>query len=400
MFGQELKKIWKKERLLLIALIVFAYTSTFLLPQIRSVTVTHDGEDAFGTRTGITRDWLSRYGEDITPQEFEKIKQCYSQSLSAGQAVISTESYFAENQVFTYDDYLTYMQNALNGADGYSYDTLRKMRDFISANTEYSAMYYQEYERLMQDYENSIERKESANEMKLSSRAKESAVSILSTLQQAKGQGSLLPNEFVFYANRYFVNISILCMILTLFIAAPVMVNDNGSNIRQGQYSSKTGRKIYRLQYLSMLFSLSVFTAAILFGYLLLWRSTGSNDFFNCSIFSFQITEIPAFTDIEYGKYIYIMMWLVFVLTNGIGGIVFYLSGTSHNYIEMLMKTLPVVFAGIIVSLSLDDIFFNTNYLFRLTGIRGIEIVPIAIVFVLGIFLNAKETHKQYKIQL
>ncbi len=105
------------------------------------------------------------------------------------------------------------MQNALNGADGYSYDTLRKMRDFISANTEYSAMYYQEYERLMQNYENSIERKEYT-------------------------QGSPLPDEFVFYANRYFVNIAILCMVLTLFIAAPVMVNDNGSNIRQGQYST------------------------------------------------------------------------------------------------------------------------------------------------------------------
>ena len=85
MFGQELKKIWKKERLLLIALIVFAYTSTFLLPQIRSVTVTHDGEDVFGTRTGITRDWLSRYGEDITPQEFEKSNNVIHKAFPQGR---------------------------------------------------------------------------------------------------------------------------------------------------------------------------------------------------------------------------------------------------------------------------------------------------------------------------
>ena len=173
------------------------------------------------------------------------------------------------------------MQNALNGADGYSYDTLRKMRDFISANTEYSAIYYQEYERLMQNYENSIERKKYTNEIKLSGKAKEKAASLLGMQQQEKGQGSPLPDEFVFYANRYFVNIAILCMVLTLFIAAPVMVNDNGSNIRQGQYSSKTGRRIYRMQYLSMLFSLSVFTAAILLGYLLLWKSTVADDFYS-----------------------------------------------------------------------------------------------------------------------
>ena len=400
MFIQELKKIWKKEHILLILLIVFAFTATFLLPRLRSVMVTHEGEDAFGTRIEITRVWISRYGEEITPQEFEQIKQRYAESLSAGQAVISTEPYFAENQVFTYDDYLAYMQNALNGADGYSYETLRKMRDFISANTEYSTMYYQEYERLMQNYENSIERKEYTNEIELSGKAKETAAFILGILQQAKGQGSPLPDEFVFYANRYFVNISVLCMILTLLIAAPVMVNDNGSNIRQGQYSSKTGRKIYRIQYLSMLLSLSVFTAAILIGYFLLWRTTGANDFFHCSIFSFQIMEIPTFTGIEYGKYIYIMILLVFILTNGIGGIVFYLSGTSHNYIEMLMKTLPVILVGILLSLSLEDALFNENLFFRITGIKGIEFIPVGFIFIVGILMNLRGHHTQYKKQL
>ncbi len=400
MFIPELKKIWKKERILLIALIVFVFTAMFLLPQIRFVTVTHEGEDAFGTRTEITRDWILRYGEEITPQEFEQIEQRYAESLSAGQDVISTESCFAENQVFSYDDYLTYMQNALNGAEGYSYDILRKMRDYISANTAYSAMYYQEYERLMEYYENSIERKEYANEMKLSGRAKETAASVLVTLRQAEGQGSPLPDEFVFSANRYFVYISVLCMILTLFIAAPVMVNDNGSNIRQGQYSSKTGRKIYRIQYLSMLFSLSVFTAALLSGYLLLWRNTGAKDFYNCSIFSFQITEIPVFTGIGYGKYIGIMILLVFVLTNGIGGIVFYLSGTSHNYIEMLMKTLPVIFVGILLSLSLEDALFNENLFFRMTGIRGMEFIPVGFIFIAGILINLKGSHIQDKRQL
>ena len=370
------------------------------MPQIRSVTVTHEGEDAFGTGTDIARDWISRYGAEIAPQEFEQIKQRYAESLSAGQAVISTESCFAENQVFTYDDYFTYMQNALNGADGYSYDVLRKMRDFISANTEYSAMYYQEYERLMQDYENSIERKAYTNELKLSGRAKEAAASILAALQQARGQGSLLPDEFVFYANRYFVNIYVLCMILTLLIVAPVMVNDNGSHVRQGQYSSKTGRKIYRIQYLSMLFSLPVFTAAILSGYLLLWRNTGADDFYHCNIFSFQIAEIPIFASIEYGEYIGVMLLLVFILTNGIGGIVFYLSGTSHNYIEMLMKTLPVIFVGILLSLSLEDALFNENVFFRMTGIKGSEWIPVGLIFIAGIWMNLKGSHTQYKRQL
>ena len=398
MFIEELRKIWRKERILLIAIVMFVFTATFLLPQIQLVT--HGEEDASFVRFGIVRDWISRYGEQITPQEFEKIKQEYSESLSAGQAVISTEPYFAENYVFTYDDYLAYNQNALNGVDGYSYDTLRKMRDFISANTEYSAIYYQEYENLMQNYEESIATKEYDIETILSGRARESAISIMNVLQQTEGQGSPLPYDFAIATNKYFVNISILCVILTMVISAPVMVADNASCIRQGQYSSKKGRKIYRCQYISMAISLSVFVVAILTGYLLLWLTTGAGDFSNCSIFSFQIREVPIYTGVSYSKYIFVMMSLVFILTNGIGGIVFYLSGTSHNYIEMLMKTLPIVFVGIILSLSLEGAFFHTNFLFRTVGIRGIEFLSVGLVFILGILVNLKGSYTQYKKQL
>ena len=149
-----------------------------------------------------------------------------------------------------------------------------------------------------------------------------------------------------------------------------------------------------------MLFSLSVFTAAVLLGYFLLWRNTGAYNFFHCSIFPFQNMEIPIFTGIEYGKYIYIMLLLVFILTNGIGGIVFYLSGTSHNYIEMLMKTLPVILVGILLSLFLEDVLFNENLSFRMTGIKGIEFIPVSFIFVVGILMNLRGHHTQYKKQL
>ncbi len=151
---------------------------------------------------------------------------------------------------------------------------------------------------------------------------------------------------------------------------------------------------------MSMVFSLSALAAVILMGYFLFWLTTGANDFLGCSIYSFQMTDVPVFTDLSYGKYIFSIMLLVFLLTNGIGGIVFYLSGTSHNNIEMLMKTLPVVFIGIIVSLSLDGAFFSTNYLFRITGIKGIEILTIIIIFALEILVNVKGNCKQHKMQL
>ncbi len=177
MFVWELKKIWRKERILLIIVVVFTITLTFLLPNIRLVT--HKGEDAFAVNVEIVKDWISQYGEQISELEYEKIRQTFWENLSKGQDVIAAKPFFSENHVYTYEDYLAYSQNVLNGADGFSYDTLRKMRDIISENTEYSAMYYQEYENLMRLYEESVSRKTYTIEEKLSGRAKEAAKSVL-----------------------------------------------------------------------------------------------------------------------------------------------------------------------------------------------------------------------------
>ena len=388
MFLQELKKIWKKERIALFIIIVVLFSVTFLLPQIKFLK--RGEKDSAGVSVALTKECVTQYGEQITAQEYEEVRQHYFDALSEGQSIIATEPYFAENHVFTYEDYLEYEQNALNGVEGYDYGNVRKMRDFISQNTDYSAMYYQEYERLIQDYEESMEAKEYDIEITLSGKAKQIALETLDKFHEKEGQGSPLPYEFMAAGSRYLVNLSILCVISTLFIASPVMVIDNVNNMRSGQWSSRKGSKIYRCQFMCMAGSLATVVIVILAGGLLGWFTTGAFFFGKCSMFSFLSRTVPLL-QFTYAEYIMTAMGLIFILTNGIGYIVFYLSDTSHNYIEMLMKTLPVIFVGIIVSLSLEDAFFHTSYLFRLTSIKGAEFVPAALLFIIGIFLNYRK---------
>ncbi len=390
MFVWELRKVWTKEHILLIAAVTLLFSLTFLVPPIRSVTVTEEGEEIFSARMGIIKEWLNKYDTQITPQEFEEIKRIYDERLSDGQAVISTQPYFAENNVFTYDDYLSYGNNALNGAEGYSYDSFRKMREFISEGTDYSAMYYQEYEDLIHKYVDGSSRKARYIETLLSGKAEKAAISELDTLRRTKGVGSLLPGELVYAANRYYVNLSILLIILAMFISGPVMVNDNANNIRPGQYSSKIGLKIYQRQYAAMAVSLSALTALMLIGSLTLWLAVGAGRFFQCGIFAFQMMETPVTGDLSFGVYLVLISALIFILVNGVGGLMFYLSGTSRNFIEMLMKSIPAAVFGIMLSLSLNDLFLNTNFLFRMTGIRGVEIFPVILIFIFGLLINLK----------
>lgn len=80
----------------------------------------------------LAKECVTRYGEQITAQEYGEIRQRYFDALSEGQSIIAREPYFAKNHVFTYADYLEYEQNALDGVEGYDYGAVRKMRDFVS----------------------------------------------------------------------------------------------------------------------------------------------------------------------------------------------------------------------------------------------------------------------------
>ena len=388
MFFQELKKIWKKERIVLYMMIIVIFSGTFLLPQIKFLK--RGEEDSAGVSVALAKECVMQYGEQITAQEYEEIRQHYFDTLSEGQSIIATEPYFAGNNVFTYEDYLEYEQNALNGVEGYSYDNVRKMRDFISQNTDYSAMYYQVYERLIHDYEESIETKEYNVEITLSGKAKQITLETLNRFHEEEGQGSPLPYEFIAAGSRYFVNLSILCVTSTLFIASPVMVADNANNMRSGQWSSRKGRKIYRCQFMCMACSLAVSVIVILAGGLWAWFTTGAFFYGKCSMFSFLSVSVPLL-HFTYAEYVMTVMGITFLLSNGVGYIAFYLSATSHNYIEMLMKTLPIIFVGVIVSLSLENAFLHTSYLFRLTSIKEAEFVPVVLLFLIGILLNFRK---------
>lgn len=249
-------------------------------------------------------------------------------------------------------------------------------------------MYYQVYERFIQDYEESIETKEYNIEIILSGKAKQIALETLDKFYEEEGQGSPLPYEFMATGGRYFVNLSILCVISTLFIASPVMVADNANNLRPGQWSSRKGRKIYRCQFMCMAGSLAAAVIVVLTGGLLGWVTTGALFFGRCSMFSFLSDSLPLM-QFTYAEYIMAVMGVIFILTNGIGYVVFYLSGTCYNYIEMLMKTLPVVIIGIVVSLSLENAFLHTSDLFKLTRIKGAEFAPAILLFIIGILLNS-----------
>ena len=223
MFTAEMKKIWTFRTVLVIVIFSILFFFSFLFQWIKPFR--WEG-DSLSVRLDILSDWIARYGNTIDQAEFGEIEDGYNNVLYQARSVIGENGYFEENGVEDYGGYLDYEQKAINGYEGHDYSVYSKMRSLLAENTGYSRIWFQEYENVMQKYR-----------------------------EYGEEKNSILPFEVFVYTSNYLMYLAIWCLVCVFFIAAPVMVNDRENNIVAAQYSSRIGKKAYRMQYACTMFS-------------------------------------------------------------------------------------------------------------------------------------------------
>ena len=365
MFAAEMKKIWTFRTVLVIVIFSILFFFSFLFQWIKPFQ--WEG-DSLSVRLDILSDWITRYGNTIDQAEFEEIEEGYNDILYQVWSVVGENSYFKENGVENYGDYLDYEQKAINGYEGYDYSVYSKMRSLLAENTGYSRIWFQEYENVMQQYR-----------------------------AYGKERNSILPFEVFVYTGNYLMYLAIWCLVCVFFIAAPVMVNDRENNIVAAQYSSRIGKKAYRMQYVCTMFSAFIVVSFITVIGMLAWGTTGAFSFAGADMSSFLNTEVFA-VSVTYGKYIMLFIIMVYLLALGVSGILFCLSAHSPSMTSMLLKAIPTLAGGILIVLLLQNTFAESNLIYGLTGKKYCEVIVSAMVLVAGILLSLgsyKALHKK-----
>lgn len=362
MFLAEMKKIWKPQTVLFIVVLSVLFFYSFMYQWIKPFCWNKENlswsGDSLNEKISILSAWIEQYGNAIDQAEFREIEKDYNNILYQACSIIDGNDYFKENGVNNYEDYLDYEQKAVNNYEGYDYSVYSEMRRLITQNTGQSSIYFQEYKNAIQQY-------------RLSGNVR----------------SSILPFEVFVYTNNYLVNLMILCLICVFFVATPVMVDDREHNVIDAQYSSKTGKRTYWIQYVCMMFSSAIVTSVVIIMAMLAWRATGTLLFAESDLTSFLNME-NFVVSITYQKYIIFFIIRIYLLVLGIGGILFYLSAHSFNVISMMLKSIPVFAVGVLIALLLQDSFCESNLLYRLLCRKYCEMIAMAAVFVIGIFLN------------
>ena len=365
MFTAEMKKIWTFRTVLVIIIFSVLFFFSFLYQWIKPFQ--WDG-DSLNVRLDVLSDWIARYGNTIDQAEFEEIEDGYNNVLYHAWSIIGENGYFEGNGVEDYGDYLDYEQKAINGYEGYDYSVYSKMRSLLEENTGYSRIWFQEYENVMQEYR-----------------------------EYGEEKSSILPFEVFVYTGNYLMYLAIWCLVCVFFIAAPVMVNDRENNIVAAQYSSRSGKKTYRMQYVCTMFSAFIVVSFIMVIGMLAWGTTGVFLFVGSDMSSFLNTEILT-VSITYGKYIMLFIIMAYLLALGISSILFFLSAHSPNMTSMLLKAIPALAGGVLIVLLLQNALCESNLIDRLTGRKYSEVIVAAVVLMTGLLLNLgsyKALHKK-----
>lgn len=350
-----MKKIWTFRTVLVIAIFSVLFFYSFLYQWIKPF---QWQGDSLSVRLDILSDWIAQYGNTIDQAEFEEIEDGYNNILYQTWSVVGENGYFQENGVEDYGDYLDYEQKAINGYEGYNYSVYSKMRSLLAENTGYSRIWFQEYENVMQKYR-----------------------------EYGEEKSSILPFEVFAYTGNYLMYLAIWCLVCVFFISVPVMVNDRENNIVAAQYSSRIGKKTYRMQYVCMMFSAFIVVSFITVIGMLAWGTTGAFLFAGSDMSSFLNTE--AFVNsVTYGKYIMLFIIMVYLLALGVSGILFCLSAHSPNMTSMLLKAIPALAGGILIVLLMQNALCESNFIYCLTAKKYCEVIVAAVILIVGILLN------------
>lgn len=214
-----------------------------------------------------------------------------------------------------------------------------------------------------------------------------------------KKRDGILPYEIMGNTMEYWRWCSVFIILSVIILIAPNITKDTLTGVRKLQYASKCGRKILKTQFFATILSaigiavLEVIILAVLYAKLGTWY------FWNNPINSFFFGDIYWF-DLNYGQYLLVILLLIILFTGSVAGIAFSLSCFSRNYISLMLKIIPVFFVlGMLNNNCIIYLLSFDNPLYKLTGLKGMEIYIGITVLLLGAVFSFVTLKYKFKIR-
>ena len=165
-----------------------------------------------------------------------------------------------------------------------------------------------------------------------------------------------------------------------IILIIPLLIADRSRNVNLLQYSSKTGRKILRIQFTAAISSAFVLSAVLVTLVFTPFIKV-AGEYWNVSIMSSGIRGMWLY-NVTFGQYVLLLAGMIIASCIGSAGFAFILARFSSNIVNVMIKAVPVCAAlAALLGISVFMALSNNNSVFNQV-LGGRVVLPELIVCV------------------
>ena len=318
----ELKKIFNIKSVILLVLINIVMYFLFIEFNITNFPNGRPALDIYNMFVEME----NTYGEFMDEEEFEDFKLKYEEAVKEADEYIQSRKDFKMAGINNYEDFANMDHENEELYELYSDVIFKKKIDVfweLPWREEY-IRYYENKEELMLE--------PSSNE-KQELRIKE----ILD-----KGLETSVFNDVIFSNYNEFIKSAAKTILLSvMFIITPIYLKDNKDKINYLQYTSKTGRKIFKKKIFAGVLASFILVTVQFICFFIMYSTNNTSMFFNCNINSIY-NSIISWYDLTFIQYIALTVIGTYILAFVFTLIPMLVSSISKNYITAIGVQLPI----------------------------------------------------------
>ena len=403
MFLQELKKIIQPAMLvvaILISLIFYKLEISFFYTMWPNGSLIESYQFAY--------QWKDEFGKKMQDEDFKQVAKETDKLIETADKQISASDFGKKHKLTNYQEFVSYRDSLPEGAVYDLNEKDKKERQLLFN-------FYQELNQnqliskieIAQQIQKSIsyfkDEKGFFKQVKVKDETEK--LRIKQAIFEEEDWRNILPEYLPSTVTSLMENILVLSLVLMVVLLPSHLVRDNILKVKTLQWSSKKGRKINYTQYISTMFagfmiitiSLVVFLAPILSTGYVRYFDSGLNSFFSVTDFDF----IYSYLSITFGKWIGLLILLIYLIGMGFCSLLFTLSQTSKNYLSMTLKIIPLLTIFILVTVSImKNAFYNQNFWYRSFGFFNGELYVAIFLFLVGILFAMRGLVKNQRQDL
>jgi hypothetical protein len=333
----EIKKVFNLRAIILLVLISLIMYRLFISFEFKYFPNGRPEKDYYK----ISIQMLKDYGTSMDEKEFENFKELYNKQVEEANKYLQSIPEFVKKGITTNDKF-----NEIESKDARN-EELTKLRDKVIFQDNVDIFWeLQTREHMIDDYER-IENISS----KGSSVLKKSEVQRYNEVAKNGSLKSILPHFVFDNYNRLAKNMAILIIISIIFMISPIYIKDRSNNVNCIQYTTKTGRKIFKVKLVAALISSFIIISLHLALFFILYSQNNIGIFLKSNINSI-FNYYMSWYDLSFMQYIMLTAAGMYILGLALTLVVTFISKISPNYITLAGLQVPITFIVIGVSSS------------------------------------------------